>query len=204
MDLLKTRLFALFALSLLLFGCVSQPQAAAASPAPESRSTSPAIPGVSQSPSVSALVVENGDFVAVDYVGTLDDGTVFDTSLKEETVKANLSLRPSYEPLGFKVGAGEMISGFDKGVVGMKEGEEKTIRLAPSEAYGEPDDSLVVTYSIGNFPDGATVGAAVYAESGRPGKILSLNATHGTIDFNHALAGKALNFRIIVRKISKK
>ncbi|MFH1056909.1 MAG: FKBP-type peptidyl-prolyl cis-trans isomerase, partial [Candidatus Micrarchaeota archaeon] len=65
------------------------------------------------------MKVERGDLVAVDYLGTLDDGTVFDTSIKVEAEKAGLPLRTSYEPLEFTVGAGQMIKGFDDAGVGL-------------------------------------------------------------------------------------
>ena len=104
------------------------------------------------------MTAQKGDTVAVDYVGTLDNGTAFDTSIKEEAQKAGLPLRDSYAPLEFTVGEGQMIAGFDNAVVGMKVGEEKNVHLTPSEAYGNQGP----------------------------------------------LAGKALNFRIVMRKITKK
>lgn len=85
-------------------------------------------------------VVSTGDTVSVDYVGTLEDGTVFDSSL-EEFAKKTKNYTPNsgrtYEPLSFTVGAGQMIKGFDAGVVGMKLGEKKTLVIAPADAYGE-------------------------------------------------------------------
>ncbi len=71
--------------------------------------------------------VESGDTISVHYIGTLEDGSLFDSS------------RDRGEPLSFTVGAGQMISGFDAGVVGMKLGETKTLTLAPADAYGEYD-----------------------------------------------------------------
>jgi len=68
-------------------------------------------------------VVKAGDVVAVDYTGKLEDGTVFDSS-------------EGRQPLMFEVGAGQMIAGFDAGVVGMKLGESKTLTIPPEQAYG--------------------------------------------------------------------
>lgn len=104
--------------------------------APTSSGEAPAAP-VSET---KKEVVSSGDTVAVDYVGTLEDGTVFDSSL-EEFAKKTKNYSPDsgrkYEPLSFTVGAGQMIKGFDAGVVGMKLGEKKTLVLAPADAYGE-------------------------------------------------------------------
>ena len=90
-------------------------------------------------------VVKEGDTVAVDYVGKLEDGTVFDTSIKaiaEKTPKYNANR--DYSPLLFTVGAGQMIKGFDSGVLGMKVGEKKTLRIPPEEAYGTGGTEEVV------------------------------------------------------------
>ncbi|HII02767.1 TPA: FKBP-type peptidyl-prolyl cis-trans isomerase, partial [Methanosarcinaceae archaeon] len=76
----------------------------------------------------SEKTIESGDIISVDYVGELEDGTVFDTSVKEVAVEAGIyNEQREYEPLTFTVGAGQMIKGFDEGVVGMKVGEEKTL-----------------------------------------------------------------------------
>jgi len=88
--------------------------------------------------SSNKTVVSSGDTVSVDYVGRLEDGTIFDSSIEEYAKKAtNYSSGRTYEPLSFKVGAGQMIKGFDAGVVGMKLGEKKTLTIAPADAYGE-------------------------------------------------------------------
>ena len=77
----------------------------------------------------TADTVENGDSVRVHYTGTLEDGTVFDTSLERD------------QTLDFTVGTGQMIEGFDTGVIGMKVEETKTLNLAPEQAYGAYDET---------------------------------------------------------------
>ena len=150
------------------------------------------------------MKAQNGDSVAVDYVGTLDDGTVFDTSLQSEATKAGLPLRAAYSPLEFTVGAGQMIAGFDAAVVGMAEGEEKTVHLSPAEAYGEKRADLIVWISRANVPSDVKTGSQLTSSQGMSGTVIEMNSTSVKIDFNPALAGKALNFRIILRKITKK
>ncbi len=73
---------------------------------------------------------KTGDTVKIHYTGKLDDGTVFDTSVKRD-------------PLEFKIGDGKIIPGFEKAVIGMTAGEEKTIKLMPEEAYGPHSIKLV-------------------------------------------------------------
>ena len=77
--------------------------------------------------------VESGDSIEVHYTGTLEDGEKFDSS------------RDRGQTLPFTVGAGQMIAGFDAGVVGMKIAESKVMTLAPEEAYGVHDESKTQT-----------------------------------------------------------
>lgn len=76
----------------------------------------------------SGEVVKVGDAVALNYTGKLKDGTVFDSNVDPKFGHV--------QPLAFTVGAGQMIAGFDKGVVGMKVGEKKILTIPPEEAYG--------------------------------------------------------------------
>ena len=74
-------------------------------------------------------VAQTGDTVSVNYTGRLENGTVFDSNVDPKFGHPG-------QPLEFTVGAGQMIPGFDKGVLGMKIGEKKTLTLPPEEAYG--------------------------------------------------------------------
>lgn len=148
--------------------------------------------------------VKKGDTVSVDYIGTLPNGTLFDTSIQAEAAKGGLALRDSYEPLTFTVGGGQMIAGFDAGVIGMKINETKTITLAPADAYGEKDKTRVIAVPIANIQsDGrnVTIGGFVYTPSGARGIISGINGTDALIDFNHPLAGETLVFKITVKAI---
>lgn len=155
---------------------------------------------------VNAMEAKTGDIVKVDYVGTLDDGTVFDTSVKEEAEKGGLPLRPSYEPLEFEVGTGQMIAGFDAGVVGMKEGETKDIHIEAKDAYGEPNPELVVEADTAELKKAGivpAVGMKLY-NGPRQGTIITTDDAKTRIDFNHPMAGKALNFKITMVSIARK
>ncbi len=154
-------------------------------------------------PAGPALVAEKGDTVAVDYVGYLDTGEVFDTSIKAEAEKAGLGLRSSYAPLTFKVGAGEMIAGFDAGVVGMKVGEEKTIHVLPADAYGERIKEFVISVPRAHVQGDVQVGSQLIDDEGKASIVVALDNETVTLDYNHPLAGKALNFKIIMRNITK-
>jgi FKBP-type peptidyl-prolyl cis-trans isomerase 2 len=142
------------------------------------------------------MPVKKGDKVKVEYEGTLEDGTVFDSTEKHG------------EPLEFEVGSGQLITGFDDAIVGMKKGEEKEIKLEPCDAYGEHNSELTKKVPKGQMPKN---------EELEPGMMLMLTLPNGmqftaqvievdeetvTLDLNHPLAGKTLNFKIKVLDIA--
>lgn len=139
--------------------------------------------------------VQNGQTVSVHYRGTLDDGTEFDSSHVRE------------EALSFQVGAGQMIAGFDSALSGMIVGETKKIRLEPNEAYGEVNPAAIQTFPRTTFPENFEfeLGGQVsgHNQSGQVvnGKISEIGDESVTLDFNHVMAGKALNFEIELMSI---
>ena len=153
----------------------------------------------------SSKTVAKGDTVGVYYIGKLTNGTIFDTNVQTEAAKAGLPARPSYPLLTFTVGAGQMISGFDAAVVGMKEGEEKTATLLPEQAYGQKNPNATFSVPLANIGNssGMKVGALIYAQNGATGKVIEINATDAKVDFNHELAGQTLVFTIRMVNITK-
>ena len=136
-------------------------------------------------------VVAVGDNVSVYYTGTFTNGTVFDSNVGQQ-------------PLNFTVGSGEMIKGFDEGVIGMKLNETKNITLSPAEAYGEVNQSLIVEVPKTEFGNSAVkVGMGIGTSSGARGIVTALNSTSVTVDFNPPMAGKTLNFQIKIVAIRK-
>jgi len=139
--------------------------------------------------------LKNGDTVKVHYTGTLDDGRVFDTSKDRD-------------PLEFKVGEGQIIPGFEQGVVGMEEGETRDIEVAPESAYGPRREELVMEVPVGEFPDHITpeVGMQlqIKQQDGTPfGVVITDVADEAvTLDANHPLAGQTLYFQVELVEIA--
>ena len=131
-----------------------------------------------------------GKNVKVHYRGTFDDGTQFDSSYDRG------------EPLAFVCGAGMMIKGFDKAVADMEVGQIVDVHLMPEEAYGQPDPDAVITIAIAQLPgsENLNVGERVYLRNmmGQPFPVTvtAKDDTNITLDANHEMAGKELNFRI--------
>ena len=94
------------------------------------------------------MAVKKGDKVKVDYTGTLEDGTVFDSSEKHG------------QPLEFEVGAGQVIPGFENGIIGMEKGNEKDIEIKPADAYGEINPEMVKELPKDQFPQDKEIKAA--------------------------------------------
>lgn len=150
-------------------------------------------------PQESSKKVENGDTISVDYVGKLEDGTVFDTSVKEVAIEAGIyNQMRNYEPLKFTVGAGQMIEGFDKGVVGMRVGETKTLKIPPEEAYGERDPELSRELPVETVNFVPEIGMQLATDTGLRGTVTEVGEKNFVIDFNHELAGKTLIFEVTV------
>lgn len=149
--------------------------------------------------------VKTGDTVAVDYVGTFEDGKVFDTSL-EQVAKDNALYSPqrSYAPLQFTVGSGQMIPGFEKAVMGMKVGDEKKVTLAPADAYGETREDLIVAVSGSQFTEAGLnpeVGQTYQTAQGVSATVKAVSGDSVIMDYNSPMAGKTLVFEITLKEI---
>ena len=149
------------------------------------------------------LHVQTGDHVAVNYVGMLDDGSMFDTNIREVAVEAGLPVRPGYAPLEFIVGSGQLIDGFDRGVIGMEVGEERNLTIPLEQAYGPIQQDLIATVHKEDIPFEVGLGGIVETPDGLQGRVTDIDGDNVTVDFNHPLAGKTLHFRVILVNISR-
>lgn len=146
----------------------------------------------------------SGPVVSVDYVGYLENGTIFDTSVEDVALKANLTPRQSYSPLSFTPGSGQVVKGLDAGVQAMKVGESKTLRITPDIGFGEYNPQLVNQIPISTLQQmniTPIVGMRLYTQTGFAGTIVNLTGYNATVDFNSFLAGKT--FYLNVTLLSK-
>lgn len=136
----------------------------------------------------------SGDKVFIHYTGRLDDGTVFDTS-------------ENRDPLGFVLGEGKVIPGFEAAVEGMEIGDEKTATIAAEQAYGPRRDELMIEVEREKLPEGLEpeVGQPLQMQTA-DGQNVQVTITEVqeeqvVLDANHPLAGRELTFDIELVKM---
>jgi FKBP-type peptidyl-prolyl cis-trans isomerase 2 len=142
-------------------------------------------------PTSDDLVAQDGDVVEVHYVGTLDDGSQFDSSRDRGT------------PFSFTVGTGQVIAGFDTAVRGAQVGDTNTVRMEAADAYGEWSEENVLELPYDPSEGELTVGDTVTMNTGQPAEVLEVSASTVKLDVNHPLAGEALTFVIEVLAINR-
>lgn len=138
---------------------------------------------------------KNGDNVKVHYKGKLTTGEQFDSS-------------EGRAPLAFKVGAGQMIRGFDNAIPGMAVGDKKTINIAPEDAYGEKNAEAIIEFPKSNIPEEMKLEPGMKLQlqnqQGQPFPVVVTEIKDDVVvlDANHELAGKELVFDIELVEIS--
>lgn len=139
--------------------------------------------------------VKNNDTVKVHYIGKLSNGQVFDSSVERG------------EPIQFTIGQGQLIPGFEKGLIDMKVNEKKTINIPQEEAYGDTKSEMVQEVPKSQLPDDLEpkvgMGLVSQTPNGQEINLIVKDVKEDTIvvDGNHPLAGKDLIFELEVVEI---
>jgi len=137
-------------------------------------------------------MIKKGSKVKVHYTGKLTNGKVFDTSVEKE-------------PLEVVVGQSGLIKGFEDGLMGMKEGEKKTIEITPEDAYGQLIEGRTQEVEKSMLPEEIQVGMALQA-NGEVGTMVvtvkEIKEETVVLDANHPLAGKDLIFELEVLEVT--
>jgi len=142
------------------------------------------------------LKAQEGDTVTVVYQGLLEDGSLFDSSAEDE-------------PLIVVLGEDKVLPGFEKALLGMAVGEQKTIRVPPEEGFGIRLERLVDEFAVDSLPAGLKLQIGmqleVTAEDGSLFQVAvtDLQAGRVTLDANHPLAGQPLIFQIELLHIDR-
>ena len=132
--------------------------------------------------------VKIGSEVKVHYTGKLENGTEFDTSRNRD-------------PLQFTVGEGQLIPGFEQAVVGMEQGDSKTVKIPAEQAYGPRNEEMVLEVPREQFPSHIKPVVGQQLELHQADQVIGVTITevsdnNVTLDANHPLAGEDLTFDI--------
>ena len=133
---------------------------------------------------------KQGDTVRVHYHGTLEDGTVFSSTYEEK------------ELFEFTIGKQSVLPSFEKAVIGMNEGDKKTILVPPGDAYGQHKKEFVFVMDRAQAPAELTLELGkklqIRSNQGKPAiaTITAITEDHVVLDANDPLAGQILNFQI--------
>ncbi|MBW2431990.1 MAG: peptidylprolyl isomerase [Deltaproteobacteria bacterium] len=137
-----------------------------------------------------------GDLVSVHYTGKLKNGEVFDSSKDRD-------------PLEFTLGNKELLPGFEDGVVGMKPGESKSVKLEPENAFGDRREDLLLKLPQKEFPHHITPSVGLQLRlSNASGNEMTVVVTEVgedtvTLDANHPLSGEIVVFEIELVEIKE-
>jgi FKBP-type peptidyl-prolyl cis-trans isomerase 2 len=141
-------------------------------------------------------VIEEGRQVALEYTLTLDDGSLADSNIGEE-------------PYVYVHGRQEILPGLEAALVGMSAGEERVVRLSPEEGYGPVDPQAFQEVPLEAIPEeGRQVGEMLIGAdpTGQPFQVRVAEVREEdevvVVDFNHPLAGQALNFAVKVLAVN--
>jgi peptidylprolyl isomerase len=138
---------------------------------------------------------KQGDKVKVHYCGTLEDGMVFSSTYEEK------------DPFEFIIGKGSVLPKFEKAVIGMNEGERRTISLSPDDAYGQHKKEFVFVMDKAQAPVdlslelGKRLQISLNQGATAIATITAVTEDSVILDANDPLAGKTLNFEIELIKI---
>jgi peptidylprolyl isomerase len=138
--------------------------------------------------------VKKGDTVMLHYTGRFKNGKVFDNSQERN-------------PIPVEVGAGEIIRGLEKAVVGMKPGEKKTVTVMPEEGYGHYSEELIIEMPEEKIPENISpqegMKLQLINEGGQklPAVVKEILDDAIKLDANHPLAGKTLVFDLEIVEI---
>lgn len=137
--------------------------------------------------------IQSNSTVSVNYTGKLEDGSVFDSSMVE-----------GREPLVATLGQGQLIKGFEDGLIDMSEGDKKTITIEAENAYGKYRNEMVQEVEKDKLPGEVQQGTALQASTQMgPMNFVVKEIKENTVilDGNHPLAGKKLIFDLEVVEV---
>jgi FKBP-type peptidyl-prolyl cis-trans isomerase 2 len=144
--------------------------------------------------------IKKGDLIELDFIGTFkDSGEIFDLTIESEA-KKNKIYDPNfkYKPMKAFVGAGQLLKGIDKKLVGSEIGKKMEFDLEPKEAFGSRNSKLIQLISLNKLRSkkvNPVVGMKLDVD-GQQATVRSVNGGRVLLDFNHPFAGKEVHYML--------
>jgi FKBP-type peptidyl-prolyl cis-trans isomerase SlyD len=150
----------------------------------------PGAPAITLKP---ASIIEEGSIVSIEYTLTDNAGAVLDSNVGKE-------------PLTYIQGAGQIVGGLEKELLGLKTGDQKKVQVKPEDGYGLPSKEAFQEFPREKIPDEAQKAGATLMAQGQDGRAIPMRVHEVkektvVVDFNHPLAGKILNFDVTIKDI---
>lgn len=164
-------------------------------------------------------LAKKGDKVTINFIGTLEDGTVFDTTMGHDDCDSG-DCAPddcgcdSDDDCGCETGPMELTIGeedffpqIEEALIGMAPGEKKTVVIPAEEAFGEYSDEHVFTIARNQVPDDITPEVGQELEfTGEDGEavvvtVVEVTDDNVTLDANHPLAGEDITYEFELMEI---
>ncbi|WP_028240863.1 FKBP-type peptidyl-prolyl cis-trans isomerase [Stutzerimonas azotifigens] len=128
--------------------------------------------------------------VTLHFALSLENGDVVDSTFDKQ-------------PATFRVGDGNLLPGFEQALFGLKAGDKRTLKIAPEQGFGQPNPQNVQVMPRSQFEgmelsEGLLIIFNDAANTELPGVVKAFDERQVTVDFNHPLSGKALDFRVEV------
>lgn len=151
------------------------------------------------------MAIKNGDFVKLEFTGKIKEtGDVFDTTSEEVAKEAGIyNEEKDYGPIPIIVGGNHLLKAIDEAIIGLNKGDTKKIEVSPENGFGERDKKLIQLIPMKEFKKQGMnpyVGMEITSE-GHKGRVLTISGGRVKVDFNHDLAGKNLEYDVVISDI---
>lgn len=152
------------------------------------------------------MKTKKNDFIEFEYTASVKDGIVFDTTNREEALKAELIEKDDkreFGPVALCIGKKMILKGLDEALEDKEAGKDYTVEISPENAFGKRDTKMMRTFSLDVFREMPQAGMLVNVD-GVVAKVMSVAGGRAMLDFNSPLAGKSVIYKFKISKIIDK
>jgi FKBP-type peptidyl-prolyl cis-trans isomerase SlpA len=145
---------------------------------------------------MSEQTISSDSRVTLHFSLTLEDGTVVDSNFDKT-------------PATFSMGDGSLLTGFESKLHGMVAGQQGSFKVLPEESFGQPNPNNIQQFPRKQFADdmelaeGLVISFADASKAELPGVVKNISPDTVTVDFNHPLAGRIIDFEVKIIEVAQ-